>query len=201
MPRPVPLNSSKMAGTGFVVVDSKRGWLLTTVHMFSEQDDTPLNTTAFDGESLRVVGENIDLALEDLNGPRYNLVPHRPSKTYMDVIALRLDASELAELLSRFGGYSLSTLGVANLGDEVEFYGYPGLGTTLSPLETRGGKIVQTTGLNLELSVPSELGFSGGPLLKGKELIGIVNGDTGKHPDMVGAIAITFFATGRLLFR
>lgn len=199
MPVPIPLHCNNYAGSGFLVADSKSIWLVTCVHIVSGTEKTPPNISVFKGVKLAIVGTNIEIPLYVGGQQRFSCVINYIDNFLVDAFAVKLSSSE-AEMLNHYGAYDLDSITKAKVGDDLKATGFPGLQTNLIPATTIDATVIEINGLSIKLSLPSAPSFSGGPVVRGGGLIGLVHADVGKAPNFTNALVISFDVVGSQLF-
>lgn len=203
MPLPIPLHgfqgSNAHAGTGFLVRDGTKVWLVTCVHIITGLKQTPPSKGLFSGARIQVVGTPTVLYLFEGNNQRFSAVTNQSDGFLADVMAIRLTTTEAAALFS-YGVYDLSTVVAPIHGESVTATGFPGMGQTVIEPMTLAGHVADIVDMSVKLTVPSATGYSGSALRGDTGLIGIVHGDEGEAPNLVNGLAISFEVVGPQLF-
>lgn len=203
MPLPIPLHGQrgliKHAGTGFLVDDGRRMWLVTCAHIITGLKKSPPTLGQFQGARLELVGTNFGITLFEGEVQRFSAVTNEMDGFLADVIAVRLECTEMAALIA-YGSYSLGSIVAPHLREPVTAVGFPGMTESLIASTKLEGYVDQIQGLSVELSVPSAPGFSGSALESEAGLIGIVHGDIGHAPEYSKGLAISFDVVGTALF-
>ena len=203
MPLPIPLHgfkgSNTQAGTGFLVRDGTKVWLVTCVHIITALKETPPSFELFSGARIEVVDTPTVLYLFEGNNQRISVVTNQSEGFLADVMAIRLTTTEVAALFS-YGAYDLSTVVTPICGESVTATGFPGMGQTLIRPMTLAGHVADIVGMSVKLTVPSAPGYSGSALQGETGLIGIMHGDVGEPQNLVNGLAISFEVVGPHLF-
>jgi hypothetical protein len=203
MPSPIPLhyprNNSMMAASGFMVRVGKRYWLLTCAHTVTGVAKTPVNALhLFNGE-LVVVGSTVRIPLMRNQQKRFIALEIASSGELLDLISVPLDAVE-AMTLSAYGSYDGDTIVRPAAGMHVVMEGFPGMEFVAIPVRQANGIIQLVQGNSIKLSVPSEVGFSGGPVLSDGRLVGVTYGDIGFDGNLTNALAYNLSTLSHALF-
>ena len=203
MPQPIPLhgvmNGITRAGTGFLVDDGTRMWLVTCAHLITGVEATPAEASRFRGGRLNVVGTPFWIDLYVGGAQRYAAVVNQRDGLLADVIAIRLTPPEMRALLG-YGSYDIGSIVAPEIGEPVHATGFPGMGVTPIAPTRLDARIDDIVGLSIQLSVPGARGFSGSALEGEAGLLGIVHGDVGEAPNFTNGLAISFELVGPQLF-
>ncbi|MDX0908912.1 hypothetical protein GOE02_06025 [Sinorhizobium medicae] len=203
--KPIPLHGAPdagqgtHAGTGFLVTDSTSVWLVTCAHIVSGKVNTPPDIDIFAHAKLYVVGTEIDIPLCVAGKPMFNPVTHSPTGFILDAIAVKLTPS-LIENLAGYGMYDLRSVVPVKIGQRVTISGFPGLGKKLIPATTMQANIDRITEIDVALSKPTGLGYSGGPVTRPEGLVGMTYGDVGKPSKLTNAVATLFAGPAIAIF-
>ncbi|WP_267382606.1 MULTISPECIES: hypothetical protein [unclassified Sphingomonas] len=201
MPHPIPINarsrSYHLAGSAFVATDGTAFWLTTCVHNFTNMIVTPNDNSLFEGSTITVVGSGLKIDLyDDSHRKRYIVVPYGSDGTLVDVLTIKLNNAEMAQLAS-FGAYNLDDVIAPAVDQEVIVHGFPGLQETLISASTLSAKVVETVGVSVKLDRPTAKGFSGGPITSGGKILGVLHGDVGTDINPINAVGV--YLSGQLL--
>lgn len=203
MPQPIPLHGIKdgitRAGTGFLVDDGRRMWLVTCAHLITGLEATPPEASRFRSGRLNVVGRPFGVDLYVQNAQRYAAVVNQRDGLLADVIAVRLTPIEMAALIA-YGSYDIGSIVAPEIGELVQATGFPGMGVTPIAPTLLKARIDDIAGLSIQLSVPGARGFSGSALEGEAGLLGILHGDLGADPNFTNGLAISFDLVGPQLF-
>lgn len=199
MAAPFPLRSGANVGSGFLVADSSTVWLITCVHLITMLKETPPVLALFDGAILHGQTVPVAIPLFGNRAQRFSVVINNADGNLIDVLAIKLTPTEAAPLLA-YGAFARASIIPPTVGAAATALGFPGAATGDHSIATVETEIETVHGASIVLSVPSASGMSGGPVLSGDGLVGMIHGDLGTAPNFTNALAITFDAVADQLF-
>jgi len=200
---PIPVHGmskgKKHAGSAFLVRGTHSTWLVSCAHLISGLINTPNKKDVFQGGNVHICGTDISIPI-DLDKPRkFNVVESLTDGILADVMSLKISDQDLA-VLRRFGSYSLSHISDVEVGERVHVQGFPGLSEVLVPRQTFEADVVKVTFENFSISEPSAIGYSGGPVISRRGLVGVASGDVGSSSGLTSGVAISMKAVSPHLF-
>ncbi|WP_157970913.1 hypothetical protein [Pseudogemmobacter bohemicus] len=197
MPSPFRLTFLDNGGTGFLVTNDTDTWLLTCLHLVTELIDTPLTHPM----PLQGVFGIPDLGLSitvNFEVGRVLLVPR--GDDLHDILRITLTEAERAAF-APFGAYRVADISLAQVGESLEMRGFPIIAGHQGAMRTAPVTVEQIEGVSIKMHQPAVGGgMSGGPLVRGNALIGIVHGSVGPAPGYENALANSFAVLGPTLF-
>lgn len=198
MPTPIPLQCKDNGGTGFLVTDGEKVWLVTCVHIITGMAKAPAIPAFFEATSVSVVTTGLTIPLMPRGIQRFKVVTG-PDGMLVDVISIELDASEAAAL-AIFGTYNVASIVAPQGGELVNAVGFKGIGSGVLDTSTLTAEVEQIVGQSIQLSAPSAPGYSGAAAVTENGLIGILHGDLGAAPHLTNGLVIAFSVVGPHLF-
>lgn len=196
---PFPLRSGENVGSGFLVSDADSVWLVTCVHLITGLKETLPLKGLFEGAIIHSQTVPVTIPLFSNGAQRFKAVTSNADGYLFDVLAIKLTPAEAAPLLT-FGSFARASIILPMEGEAVTALGYPGAATgdhSIARVET---EIVTVHGASIMLSAPSAGGMSGGPVLSGDHLVGIIYGDLGTALNFTNALANVLAVVADQLF-
>lgn len=186
MPKPIPLSTNSAAGTGFLVSNGERTWLVTCLHLFTGMVvSLPEHLAAAAAQTIIIPETNIAIPVAwpfTIDGKqRPWFITREPENTVDDVVSIRLTEAE-ASLLAEYGAFDAKGIVAPEPSDEVRIEGFPGLGTRLGNLMPVGSPVVTITKVDkvvetsFVMSAKLEKGYSGSAITINGKLCGINTG-------------------------
>ncbi len=200
---PIPVHGvcrgKKHAGSAFLVKGAHSTWLVSCAHLISGVIETPNQKDVFEGGAVHILGTDISIPIELDKSGRFNVVQGVTEGILADVMALKISDQDLV-VLRRFGSFLLSHISDVEVGEKVHIQGFPGLSETPVLPQTFEAEVVKVAVENFSISKPSATGYSGGPVISKRGLVGVVAGDVGTSPNFIEGIATSMKAVSRSLF-
>lgn len=202
---PIPVHGNRtgnsMAGSAFLLRGNVATWLVSCAYLVSGcRGGTPNSRDYFEHGVIRVLGCDLLIPLNITEPNRLGLVEGLTPNKLVDAMAIKLLQSE-REALEAFGYFSLADVSEVRLGDQITIFGFPGIKDTPILAASLEGTVKQAEQESFSISVPSAVGYSGGPVISGARLVGIAAGDTGFAPDFEHGVVTSMAALAPFLRR